>query len=266
MIEIEGKSVDFISQEWDICVILDACRYDIFSDLYNDILIGDKKLKKAKTHCKGTFEWFTNNFDGQDCSDIIYIDPIIMFDEIMPNKSFYKIVRVWKTHWDYTHGTILPSSMTKVAVSEIMENPDKRFIIHYHQPHPPYLQDKFIGIDGAVDKPEEILKNIGKKRKFNFYQFFQGRLRKTIGCKNAWYIMSKFGMTPLDYYGKIYVKYGMDELYNGYKETLRMSLESLNDVIRNKNGKVVITADHSKNFDGSNKNLKNQSVPWLEIT
>lgn len=262
MIEVNRKKINFIDADWKICIILDACRFDVFSNL-SHMLPGN--LKVAKTFCSGTQEWMYNNIYGNDCSNIIYVNPIIMFNNFIPKHNFFNVVMAWKTHWDYTHGTILPEDITKVALEEIKKNPDKRFIIHYHQPHPPYLQDKFKGIDGPVDKPEEIIKQVGKKRAFDFLEFIQGRMRKTLGCEKTWSILLNMGMEPIDYYGKIYKLYGMEGLKSGYKETLKMTMKSIKDIIESNAGKIVVTSDHSKNIDGSTKNLRKQSVPWLEI-
>jgi len=262
MIQIEGVDCDILSADWKVLIILDACRFDVFANL-QFMLPGT--LKIANTFCAGTQEWMYNNIYNNDCSDIIYLNPIIMFNTFIPKHNLFKVVDVWKTHWNYEYGTILPSDMTKVALEVIKKHPDKRVIIHYHQPHPPYLQEKFLGIEGPVDTPEEILKQIGVKRKFNFLEFFQGRLRKTLGCEKAWNIITGMGLEPMDYYGKIYKQYGREGLEYGYRETLKMTLKSINKIIVKNNINIVVTSDHSKNLDGSNKNLKKQSVPWLEI-
>jgi len=264
MIEIDNQTINLLDEDWKLLIILDACRYDIFRDEYH-ILHKSKTLRKTKTHCIGTYEWYNNNIVNQDCSDIIYIDPIVMFKHIVPDNTFHEVVEVWKEHWNYEYGTILPDSMTDVTLQKLKQHPSKRFIVHYHQPHPPYLQPKFKGIDGPVDKPEEILRQAGKKRKFIFNQFFQGRLRKTIGCKHAWDFIINLGIEPNDYYGKIYKLNGMKGLEYGYRETLKQAFHSVNTLIDTVPEKIIITSDHSKNLDGSNKNLREQYVPWLEV-
>jgi len=262
MIEINGKKTNFTDADWKVCIILDACRYDIFRDVYKDI-IKDGTLKKTYTNCSGTFEWMQDNFKDEDCSDIIYINPIVMFDKFMPNSTFYKVVNVWEYGWNYTYGTILPSEMTKTALEVMAKYPEKRFIIHYHQPHPPYLHPDFIGIEGPVDTPEEILKM--KEKKFNILQCIQGNIRKLIGSNCAWNLLTRLGITPTDYYGKIYKRYGKERIVSGYIETLRLTLEEITKIIENTRGKVVITSDHSKNFDGGQKDIEKQPVPWMEI-
>ena len=138
-------------------------------------------------------------------------------------------------------------------------------MVHYHQPHPPYIHPDFIGIEGPVDKPEEILKSDGKKRKLNISQCIQGSMRRFIGCEFTWKWLTRFGIEPMDYYGKIYKQYGIERIVSGYVDTLKLALIDVNRIIEKSKGKLVITSDHSKNFDGSQKNIEKQPVPWLEI-
>lgn len=238
-------------------VILDACRYDLFESVYSDILNFNGDLKKAKTFCSGTFDWYNKNFQDVDCSNIIYINPIVMFNQAMPNKSFFNVVHTWKCNWNYKYGTIMPKDITNLALLERKHFPNKRIIVHYHQPHPPYLQDKYLGLEEVIT-PEEILEN-GSKNRFGF--FYQGCMRRFLGYERTWNWLLKLGITPLDYYGKIYQLYGRGGLVSGYTENLMLVLEELNRL----HGKIVITADHSHNLDGDTRTLKEQYVPWLEI-
>jgi len=266
MIEIEGKNVDTLQEDWCILIILDACRYDIFKKVYKDILVKDGVLSKAGTNSAGTEEWMHNNFLGRDCSDIIYIDPIIMFDMFLPGHNFFKVDKVWKTRWDYEYGTIMPKDMTDSALEQIKRHPKKRFIIHYHQPHPPYLLPEFKGID-TIATPELVQKNIRENKTKNreIHCFIQGNIRKILGAERAWKLLIRLGITPRDGMGKIYKIHNMDGIIRGYTENLKMVLKDVNRLIDNYNGKIVITSDHSKNFDGSTKGLRDQYVPWLEL-
>ena len=265
MIEINEKMIDFIDADWKICIILDACRYDVFKEVYKKHIKKKGILKKAKTFSNGTKEWIDQNIKEKDCSDIIYVDPIIiMFDKWLPNHSFFKIDEVWKYGWNYDYGTILPKQITKSALKQMKNNPDKRILIHYHQPHPPYLLPQFLNIC-EPDTPEKIKKSINKKRRLNISQMIQGNMRRFLGSRLAWFLLILFGIEPKDYAGKVYKVSGWDGLVDAYKQTLIMVLKDINKIIDAKNGKLVITSDHSKNYDGSLKNLKSQSVPWLEI-
>ncbi|ELY63814.1 hypothetical protein C492_06831, partial [Natronococcus jeotgali DSM 18795] len=37
----------FLESEWDYCLVLDACRYDVFEDVYDDYLEGDLEKRRS---------------------------------------------------------------------------------------------------------------------------------------------------------------------------------------------------------------------------
>lgn len=262
MIQVDNDIIDILKAEWDILVILDGCRYDVFEQVYLDQLNTGGKLKKAKTFSSGTQEWMCNNFYNKDCSNIIYLDPIIMFNVFIPDDTFFKTIMVWDTDWDYDYGTILPSKMTDVALEQIRQHPKKQFIIHYHQPHPPYLLKEYLRID-KINTPSTIMNNVNGNR-FSF--FYQGCMRKFFGYSRTWKWLMRLGVEPCDYYGKIYKKYGHDGLVRGYRKNLELVLYEINRLIDVCDGKIVVTSDHSHNLNGDLRGLKDQFVPWLEIT
>lgn len=266
MIEVDDNSIDLLKADWDVLLILDACRYDFFERIYKDIIQQECTLKKARTFCSGTFDWMENNFRNKDCSNVIYINCIVMFDKFMPNDTFFKVVKVWQSGWDYEYGTITPQNMTDEAMFQTKLHPRKRIIVHYHQPHPPYLLSEYKNIDKILT-PKQIQLNV-KENGFGF--LYQGKMRKWFGYERAWRWLIKLGIEPLDYYGKIYKKFGKEGLIRGYTENLKIVLRDVVELLEfihifQLNKKVVITSDHSHNLNGDIRNLNEQFVPWLEI-
>ena len=200
MINIDGEDIDLLKKDWGVLIILDACRYDIFSEVYRPILKKKGVLKKAITHCSGTKEWMVGNIYNKDCGDIIYVDPIVMFDNFVPKHNFFKVEMVWKKYWDYDYGTINPKDMTDVAIELIKKNPEKRFIIHYHQPHPPYLLTEYLGLEDVIT-PEKIIKAVNENINPHntFSHFFQGNLKRFLGHERAWKILINLNMKIMYY-------------------------------------------------------------------
>jgi len=58
-------------------------------------------------------------------------------------KHFYKVVDVWDFGWDERIGTVSPREINRAALKYYLKYPGKRFIIHYLQPHAPYLSARF---------------------------------------------------------------------------------------------------------------------------
>jgi len=46
---------------------------------------------------------------------------------------------IWNEGWDEKEKTVLPDTLTEAAIKIIKKHPVKRFIIHYVQPHAPYI-------------------------------------------------------------------------------------------------------------------------------
>jgi len=268
MINVNNDEINLLEEEWDILIILDACRYDTFEEVYKKILKRKGELKKAKTFSNGTKEWMDGNIKGMDCSDIIYIDPIIMFDMWLPNNTFFEVDRVWKYGWNYYYGTILPRQMTDSALKQMKKHPNKRIIVHYHQPHPPFLDPAFRKIVKNIVTPELVINIMSGKvenKTNDLSNCIQRQMMRVLGSERAWKCMIKLGIEPHGM-GYTYKYLGMDKIIEAYKQNMMMALNSINRIISKSNGsKIVISSDHSYNFDGTKTRIRKAYVPWLEI-
>jgi hypothetical protein len=143
--------LDVMREEWDVLLVLDACRYDFYRDL--NFIPGRLEARNSLGCC--TVEWIERTFKRRlwdrlpgmhrRFDDVVYVsaNPFVsefMLKEIVgvPN-PFFKIVDVWRDGWDEESGTVFPDTVTD-RVFEVMERyPDKRIIAHYMQPHAPYI-------------------------------------------------------------------------------------------------------------------------------
>ena len=139
-----------MDEKWDYLIILDACRFDYFQMFYNNYFKkGD--LKKVISPATWTLEWAEKNFQKY-YEDIIYISSVPFINSLKEiswhgskfeaKKHFLKIVDAWDIGWDNNIGAIPPENITNLATIEIENNPNCRIIIHYCQPHAPYLNFK----------------------------------------------------------------------------------------------------------------------------
>lgn len=152
----EADCVDILSEDWDVLAILDACRYDTFADVID--LPGT--LKKVRSKASATDQFLRENLDGRDATDIVYVTGNPQFYRIQNgiyhvdpiDCQFHKIVNVWKDNWDEEHRTVRPEVITDAAIEAAEEFPNKRVLIHYLQPHAPY-----IGPTGREELPTDVL-------------------------------------------------------------------------------------------------------------
>lgn len=271
-------------EEWDYLIILDACRYDYFEQLYRDYFQG--KLTKKISAGTSTNEWRDNSFPGY-YDDIIYISANPMFSSTLDvygytaGKHFYKVYELWKNGWDKDHGTVLPQTVTQASISIIRETPNKRFIIHYLQPHEPYLMPEINskGHDRGdmnnrtlLDYPKDfrfagikewLLKKLLKKLKNN----------RTITNCPEWFLRQMLGMPSRYAMDAVRRKYGKTMLRKAYRENLRYALEQTAILLKYLSGRIVVTSDHGELL-GEKRCFSHQpnstnpiltEIPWLVI-
>jgi hypothetical protein len=172
---------------------------------------------------------------------------------------FYKIIDAWKTNWDDDFGTVLPNAVNQVALRALEDYPDKRLILHYMQPHFPYIA---LG-KTEVRRPAMVSIMAG---------YVRGGLVRVFGSDLGNRIGKIVAPNHEEWTAK---KIGVDRLRQAYEYNLRVVLESVSSMLQYVNGKVVITSDHGELLGEEGKlghpqkfkRLPQQTeVPWLEVT
>ncbi|WP_121743419.1 hypothetical protein [Natronorubrum halophilum] len=285
---MEGQH--FLESKWDYCLVLDACRYDVFSEVYDEYLEGT--LEKRRSTGSSTPEWAYRTFDGDH--DIAYFsgnpfinDLGIPLNELKWGAScdyewsaadhISNVFDVWKSGWDDDLGTVPPESLEEAfqSHSAAVERAD-RTVLHYMQPHAPYLSR------GKGQKLKQIQKGIRRQEEAE---------KATDGGESA---LSSFGDTLRPKVesrledSELAQKAGLwleldpaDLVRNGtreaalelYEENLRIALEAIADLIPKLDGRVVVTADHGEAFGEEGvweHHIETHipplmEVPWLEV-
>jgi hypothetical protein len=236
-----GEGLNVMEQDWDNLVILDACRYDTFESEFE--ISGE--LTKVMSGGSYSWEFMQHNFVGKNLNDTVYVTSNPYHYRL--NDEFHKIISALE-YWDEETGTVLPEDVTNLGLKAADQFPNKRIIVHYMQPHTPYLGgpveelqhdqigfDKYFGVDDMYER------NTGKMV-WDFYR--EGLLSK-------------------------------EELMDSYIETLKIAEKEIERLISGLNGKTVITADHGENHGefvlgteilGHGKQTKEtRFVPWLGL-
>ena len=214
------KGLHVMEEDWDYLIILDACRFDEFAKL-NDIR-GD--LRKKLSIGSDTNEWKEKNFTGYH-GDVVYIsgNPRIAGNieqrGFKAGDHFYKVVDVWHFGWDERLGTVPPNAVTKACLDMKEKYPSKRMIIHYIQPHAPWINKADL-LPKKIETPNDKLKD---------------RLVSKIIYKKA---LEKIRTKELTW----------DDLRTAYRNNLKLVLEDVKKLIEGLDGKVVISADHGECF------------------
>ena len=256
---IEGKQVDILKEDWKYLALLDGCRYDYFKELHMEIL--DRgNLKKAECTSLGTPRWMKETFEGKDCKDIIILTTSINFDYRLPNHTFFKAVNVWKEGWSERLGTTPPQAVNKAFLKEFDKHPTKRFILHYMQPHTPYIT-----IGGQPTNT--IAKHLAQERTES-HKYLSDLMSES----TAWTIKKLLGRKPTLPIEAYFMENGKKGLKEVYKNEIRLVLTYVKKLIDSHQGKWVLTADHGVRvgekgrFGQCHVDVKEvREVPWMVI-
>jgi len=262
-----------IKEGWEILVVLDACRYDAFKDLYGSFLDGD--LEKVKSEGSETLDWLNNTFTGFYEWDYFSANPYInsygvsFRDGWRADSHFRRIYDVWESEWSEEAGTVLPEAMVEYFLKN---RKDSKSVVHFIQPHRPFLvvEDKRGWVNrekarGNLDEP--FLAKIRKKA---------GRwLLRTIGRdRTRGLSLLLFGeQNNVRGYEEVVQEWGAERVIRYYRESLEKTLAKVKELVERTNSEVVVTTDHGESFgkEGvwghqAGKHIKPLvEVPWLRV-
>ena len=278
----------FLESEWDYCLVLDACRYDVFADIYDEYL--DGTLEKRESIGSSTPEWayrtFTDEHDIAYFSGNPFINSLgIPLNELKWGAScdyewtatehISDIIDVWKEGWDDDLGTVPPESLAESLErhSDIDERTD-RTVLHYMQPHAPYLSR------GKGRKLKQIQKGIRNQE--DAEEVANDGTLSSLSDKLRPKVEEKLDGSELAQKAGLWLELDpTDVLKNGtrgaalalYEENLRIALEEVAEVVDDLDGDVVVTADHGEAFGEEGvweHHIETyipplMEVPWLEI-
>lgn len=284
------KPQNLTEEDWDVCIVLDACRFDVFEEMYSDYLEGE--LEKRKSPGSNTQEWLPKVFGEQ--YDWLYVSGNSFINsEDLPIKRckgksnsewtatehFSKILDAWDYGWDELLGTVDPASINR-TYQRIDTSGFDRTILHYIQPHAPYTghllgKSRRVGqksAEGQVTK-ETALNSI----RDTVGGIVDSILYRTLGEKSVLYLRKVVSMnhnlTPM---AKAVLELGPDRLPELYRRNLRDALAEVRRLLNQEEleGKrVVITSDHGEAL-GQNGNRGHpmgsdldilREVPWFKV-
>lgn len=200
--------VDVIKEDWDNLLILDACRYDVFEQ--NNTLMGD--LESRVSRAAATPEFLAGNFEGRTLHDTVYVTANPQFYRNGVDCEFHAVDNVWlDAGWHEEYGTVLPETVTEHAIDAQERYPDKRIIVHYMQPHYPFI-DSDIGVGTDVLEDDSTTRHI-------WMQLQTGEL-----------------------------EYSPEAVWKAYAANLRRAIPHVKEALNALDGKTVITSDHGNLF------------------
>ncbi|GAB6862246.1 hypothetical protein JCM17092_23350 [Haloplanus litoreus] len=201
------RGVDVFAEDWDTLIILDACRYDMFERLAE--LEG--RLESRISRGSATVEFLLANFDGRELLETVYVtsNPQLYRNRHRIDTELHAIIEVWSdTGWDERYGTVLPETVADAAIDAAESYPNKRHVVHFMQPHYPFLTDETT--------------------------FDKGHLEDTGNEEgNVW---NRLMESDLDV--------DAETIQTHYEDNLRSVLPAVERLLDTLDGKTVVTSDH----------------------
>ncbi len=263
-------------RDWDVLIILDACRYDALADIYEDYL-PEGELEKVRSPVDtrnnyATSDWCRKVFDRW-FDDTVYVSASARINSLMPvdgfdgREHFEKIVDVWDTGWDSETGSVPPGEVTAAAREEAERGDFGRMIVHYVQPHFPFL-----GLDVRGPDTKEVPEERHTLR-FKLRSAVGPRIRYLLGPQRTRALGRFLGLPPLNSMDKVLRKVGEERLREGYHGNLERVLADVAPLLDELDGTVVITSDHGELLGENNYYGHSYvpgypaviDVPWLQI-
>ena len=272
--------------DWDTLILLDACRFDSFKNIYKNYF-SDGNLRKVRSEGSSTGEWlyktFPRKYDFTYLSTNPYINSYgIPLSKCNPDYKydwnavdhFTDIIDVWDERWNDDLETVLPKDVNEIYIKRDIEG---RTLIHYMQPHLPYLS---LGNFGSFDvmktrarDEEESTENL-KEALDKVLVIFEEKFEKIIGTHRMWELKKMYNLRARSGYERTWrAAGGVRGLKKYYMDNLNIVLKNVIDLIGNLDGKIVITSDHGEAF-GENgiwfHELERDEpilieVPWFEL-
>lgn len=146
------RSTYVLDEDWDVLVVLDACRTDLFEECVDVDRFDD--YSSVTSPGSRTPEWTRENFAEEDLGDTVYVASNGWVSTVLDD-TFHELVEVWRE----TDGPPRPEKVTEAARAAHEDYPDKRLIIHYLQPHRPFIESDIGFDDSFSDNPWKALGN-----------------------------------------------------------------------------------------------------------
>lgn len=138
-VEYNQDGIDIFAEDWDNLVVLDACRFDAFRVACEF----DGELRKVQSRGATSEEFIRGNFTGRTAHDTVYVSANGYYDLICEDidAEVHEFVALYRDEYRDAAGglTTHPETVTEHALEADEAYPNKRLIVHYLQPHQPYL-------------------------------------------------------------------------------------------------------------------------------
>jgi hypothetical protein len=134
-------STNVYEREWDILIILDCMTCEMVNrcvDEYSFLSDMDSIVSVGSTSTEWMEKTFTQNYLSE-VNNTLYITGNTHSHDWINYEYFYNVKEVWKEGWHVDSKTVPPRRITDTAIHHHRKSDPKRMILHYMQPHQPFI-------------------------------------------------------------------------------------------------------------------------------
>lgn len=134
------RGTPIYEQDWDLLVVLDACRADFLQEAAPDHDFLDD-VDESESVGSYSLSWMEQNFTpkySEGMAETVHVTGNPFTETALDPNDFGHLEEVWRYSWDEEIGTIRPRPITDAAISLAREQDADQVIVHYMQPHAPF--------------------------------------------------------------------------------------------------------------------------------
>ncbi|QSG14973.1 hypothetical protein [Halapricum desulfuricans] len=197
-------------REWDVLVILDACRHDMY----------ERRVQKCQSIWSvagSSAEWMRKTFNEASpevLKNTAYVtsNPFSERSDALEGIELGLLDEVWRDGWDEELGTVPARPVTDHGIAAARRNEFDRVIVHYMQPHYPFIGDLDEGETPIGMMDQETFGEVG----------------------------DELGLWDRVLLGELPTETVLD----AYDANLDYVMDDVELLLENVDGKVVVSADH----------------------
>ena len=133
------SGISIFEMDWDNLVLLDACRFDYYLQESNF----DENIDSIQSLGSATYEFIPANFSERQLHDVVLVTTNPQYIKHRDMIDIHNIIYVPDLDLqpsDITDKDVVsPDAVTRIAKNTARKYPNKRLLIHYLQPHRPYI-------------------------------------------------------------------------------------------------------------------------------
>lgn len=229
------ESIYEYSDEWENCFIIDACRLDLYQEVYPG------EAEKRVSLGSSSPDYVRETYSEGDYSDVVYVTGNPHFSEKKfqeltgrsPEDVFHTVFHTYDTDWVEGKGRPSTEAIMRDTRTARKLYPDKKVVVHFMKPHHPFDAFDFDGFDKRLDGTYE----------------------------NSVWAYGERG------------ELSWSKIWEAYQANLREIMNALRPLAEEIEGKTVVTSDHGnlcgENGMGHHPGMRSEKplreVPWVKL-